>query len=87
MKSRLETAGDLRTFLANIATAAFRGEVQRQDAAIAVKACEQINASIYSEAKIWALIQATGGNVGTLGSLPIGSTDALRVAIENRTAA
>jgi hypothetical protein len=60
--SRLLTTGDLRTFLARIAVAVAQNDMEIRNAVVAVKACEQINASLYSEAKIAALTMA--GNPG-----------------------
>lgn len=69
--ARLLTTGDLRTFLANIATAVAQDEMPIRNAVVAVKACEQINASLYSEAKIAALTMGGGNAAPRLGTLPI----------------
>jgi len=69
--SRLIKTGDLRTFLANIALAVSQGEMETRQAVIAVKACEQINASLYSEAKIMAMTLAAGNQPPKLGDLNI----------------
>lgn len=81
-KSRLSTTGDLRTYLANIALAVTQDGLDLRQAAVAVKACEQINASLYSEAKIAALVVAAGGSAVKLGQLNIGTQGDVRAAIE-----
>lgn len=68
--AKLTTTGDLRTFLARIAVATAQGEMELRNAVVAVKACEQINASLYSEAKIAALSFARGNqDITKLGQL------------------
>lgn len=69
----LKTTGDLRTLLANIALDVVRGDVKVQEAAIAVKACKEINSSLYSEIKAAAMLaELTPGATQTaLGDLPL----------------
>jgi hypothetical protein len=71
---KLQTTGDLRTFLANVALAVSQGDMKPQDAAIAVKACKELNASLYSELKnrTIQLEAAPGVEVPALGDLLIG---------------
>ena len=70
--SRLTTTGDLRVFLARIAVATAQGDMELRNAVVAVKACEQINASLYSEAKIAALAFAQGNkDAPKLGQLTL----------------
>lgn len=71
LKSRIETAGDMRKFLAGVALTVARGDMKVQEAACAIKACEQINASIYSEAKIAAMQLAAGHKAPEMGALPL----------------
>lgn len=77
IKQQMGTTGDVRTFLANIALAVIRDEVKVPQAAIAVKACEQINVSLYSEIKLAAMQIAAGKQPVESGALPIDSTRAL----------
>ena len=71
----IETTGELRRFLSYIAGAVSRGEMKVPEAVVAVKACEQINASLYSEIKS-AAIQAEAGKVAPpLGTLRIVDTE------------
>ena len=80
---RLKYAGDLRTYLANIALAAMQDDdFDKQRAAIAVKACEQINASLYSETKIAAMAAGLGQAAYPLGALPIGRPDDVRALVD-----
>ena len=72
---RMETTGDVRAFLANIAVAVAQGDMKVHEAAVAVKACEQINASLYSEIKSAALQQEAGKAAPALGSLSIRNVD------------
>jgi hypothetical protein len=82
--AKLLTTGDLRTFLANIAVAVAQNDMDIRNAVVAVKACEQINASLYSEAKIAALTMANGqtqgGKPAPLGRLPLRDEVVQRVA-------
>lgn len=71
LKTRMETTGDLRSFLANIAVAVSRGDLKLHEAAVAVKACEQINASLYSEIKNAAFQTERGQPAPGIGLLPI----------------
>lgn len=68
---QIETTGDLRRFLGNIALAVAQGNMKPLDAAVAVKACEQINMSLYSEIKSAAIQAAAKREVPPLGSLRI----------------
>lgn len=77
LKSRIETTGDLRAFLANVALAVSRGDMKINEAAVAVKACEQINASLYSEIKSAALQLAAGQSSPPLGDMQIDSGKAV----------
>jgi hypothetical protein len=67
----LETSGDLRKLMRNIAVGVMHGELRVDEAAICVKACEQINVSLYSEIKYAALIQQMGREAPELGHLPL----------------
>lgn len=67
----IQTTGDLRRFLSYIAGAVARGEMKVPEAAVAVKACEQINASLYSEIKSAAMQAEAGAPAPDLGSLRI----------------
>lgn len=68
---RMEQSGDLRRFLSNIALAVSRGEMKTTEAAIAVKACEQICVSLYSEIKYQAMALAAGNKTFALGEMPL----------------
>lgn len=72
IKAQMETTGDVRKFLAQIALAVIRDEVKVPQAAVAVKACEQINASLYSEIKRAALQMESNKQSAALGQLRIG---------------
>ena len=71
----IETTDDLRKFLSHIAVAVAQGEMKINEAAVAVKACEQINASLYSEIKSAALQAEAGKAAPQLGSLRISGED------------
>jgi folylpolyglutamate synthase/dihydropteroate synthase len=71
IKHQLETTGDVREFLARVALAVIRDEVKVPNAAVAVKACEQINVSLYSEIKRAALQIEAGKTSPVLGKLKI----------------
>jgi len=73
--TRILTTGDLRAFLANIAMAVSHGDMKINEAAVAVKACEQINTSLYTEAKMRALASADGQKWAALGQLPLRGED------------
>jgi hypothetical protein len=70
----LETSGDLRRLMKNIALGVMHGDMKVEQAAICVKACEQINVSLYSEIKHAALIQQMGREAPELGALPLFGT-------------
>jgi hypothetical protein len=70
-KQGLETTGDLRRFLGHIAVAVAQGDMKVPEAAVAVKACEQINASLYSEIKAALLGQEAGRDAPDIGYLAI----------------
>jgi len=69
--ARLRTSGDLRKFLSNIALAVAQDEMPIRNAVVAVKACEQINVSLYSEAKIAALMLSHGQQTQPMGQLEL----------------
>ena len=48
-----------------------QGDMELRNAVVAVKACEQINASLYSEAKIAALAFAQNKDAPKLGQLTL----------------
>lgn len=75
VKQQIATTGDLRTFLSRIAVAVARGDMKVSEAAVAVKACEQINASLYSEIKSAAMQIEAGRAAPLLGQMPIGDDD------------
>jgi hypothetical protein len=64
--------GELRTALSNIMMAVVRGEVKGSDAALSIKAAENINVSLYSEIKYAALLATLGQTAPPLGQLRIG---------------
>ena len=71
----METAGEMRRFLAYVVKAAVQKEISVAEAAVAIKGCEQINASLYSEIKMAAL-QAVAGQVpAKLGSMRIADSE------------
>ncbi len=74
IKAAMQTTGDVRKFLAQIALAVIRDEVKVPQAAVAVKACEQINASLYSEIKRAAMQLELGKPAPALGMLEIGES-------------
>lgn len=71
VKTRFETAGEMREFLRNVAIGVTHGDMEVGKAAVAVKACEVIVASQYSEAKIAALTRAAGQQPALNGALPL----------------
>src|SRR5262245_19657545 len=75
VKDKLETSGDLRKLMRNIALGVMHGNMRVDEAAICVKACEQINVSLYSEIKHAALIQQMGRTAPELGNLPLFGSD------------
>jgi len=70
-KQKLETSGDLRRLIKNIALGIMHGEMKVPEAVIAVKACEQINVSLYSEIKHAALLVQLGRTAPELGEMPL----------------
>lgn len=74
--SRILTTGDLRSFLANVAMGVIHGDMKVAEAVVAVKACEQINTSLYTEAKMRALAAAENKQSPHLGQLPLRGEDA-----------
>ena len=71
----IETTGELRRFLSYIAGAVSRGEMKVPEAVVAVKACEQINTSLYSEIKSAAIAAEAGRASPPLGSLRIADSE------------
>ena len=71
VKSKMETTGDLRTFLAGLAVAVVHGDTKPQEAAIAIKACKEINSSLYSEIKAATIQVELGRTPSALGELPL----------------
>jgi len=70
-KSKFETTSDLRRFLAHLATGIVSGDIEHQKAAVAIKACKEINNSLYSEIKA-ATIEAELARIpAALGDLKI----------------
>jgi len=67
----LESSGDLRRLMKNIAVGVMRKEMNVSEAAVAIKACEQINVSLYSEIKHAAMLVALGRTAPELGELPL----------------
>lgn len=55
----------------NIAVGVMQGDLRVDAAVICVKACEQINVSLYSEIKHAAMIVALGRSAPELGELPL----------------
>lgn len=80
IKQSIETTGDLRRFLGHIAVAVAHGDMKVQEAAVAVKACEQINASLYSEIKAALIAQEAGKSQAQIGYMAI--TDQSKVVAE-----
>lgn len=72
---KLETSGDLRKLMKNIALSVMKGDVRVDEAAVCVKACEQINTSLYSEIKYTALLIQLGRDAPELGHLPLFGKD------------
>jgi hypothetical protein len=72
MAATMKTTGDLRKFLSTLAVAVVQGETKAQEAAIAIKAIKEINASLYSEIKTSEMQAAMGRESGKLGDLPLG---------------
>ena len=68
----LTTTGDLRKLLANLALDVVRGDVKVHEASVAIKACKEINASLYSEIKAATIRNELGQSVTALGRLPLG---------------
>ena len=71
MAKEIRTTGELRKFLANTAVGVVQGDVKPDKAAIAVKACKEVNASLYSEIKAASIAKAAGKEAAELGKLPI----------------
>lgn len=71
----IKTTSDLRQFLANLAVGVAQGDADVQKAAVAIKACKEINASLYSEIKSAAMQVELGRKPHGLGDMPI-TTDA-----------
>lgn len=71
IKHAIMTTGDLRQFLARIAVAVAQSDMKVAEAIVAIKACEQINASLYSEIKSAALALAAGNLAPRLGHMPL----------------
>jgi len=67
----MKTTGEMRKFLATTAMDVVRGDVKVDRAATAVKACKEINASLYSEIKAAGIAKAAGKEAAELGRLPI----------------
>ena len=70
-QSAMKTTGDVRKYLASIALAVVHGEVKVQEAAVAVKACKEIHASLYSEIKAATIQVQLGREAAELGDLPL----------------
>lgn len=70
--SVLKTTGDLRKMLANLATGIVAGDIKVQEAAVAIKACKEINSSLYSEIKATQMLNELGKQTAALGNMPIG---------------
>jgi hypothetical protein len=51
-----------------------------RNAAVAVKACEQINASFYSEGRITALMVSAGKPAPELGALPLFDAEVVKLS-------
>jgi len=71
---KMLTTGDLRTFLGNVALAVAQGDMKVEEAVVAVKACEQINASLYSEIKSAAIQITLNKQAPEIGNLLIGKS-------------
>ena len=71
LKQAIMTTGDLRQFLARIAVAVAQSDMKVAEAIVAIKACEQINASLYSEIKSASLALAAGNLAPRLGHMPL----------------
>lgn len=74
MAKVIQTTGDMRIFLANLALAVAHGETKPDQAAVAIKACKEINTSLYSEIKVAAIRAAAGKGSENLGDMGIGGS-------------
>ena len=74
MNEQMNTTGDMRRFLVNMALNVARGDIDVQKAAVSIKACKEVNTSLYSEIKVAILANEIGQDVVTLGELPLFSS-------------
>lgn len=72
-KNEIGTTGDLRKWLANLAVGVVHGDVKVNEAAVSIKACKEINASLYSEIKSATIQVQLGRQAQPLGELPLTS--------------
>lgn len=71
LRADLETSGDLRRLMKNLLVGLMQGDIGPDIAAGCIKACEQINVSLYSEIKNATILLQLGRDVPELGDLPL----------------
>jgi hypothetical protein len=71
-KIKIETAGQLRAFLADMIVGIKTGDVDMDAAARITKAAAQINESIYAEIKVARAAAELKQDVSSFGHLPLG---------------
>lgn len=76
LRTKIETTGDLRAFIANVAMGVVNGDLKVDQAVAAIKAGEVINDSLYSETKLAAMQVVAGKEPTKLGTLSIRGPDA-----------
>jgi isopentenyl phosphate kinase len=71
LRDGLQTSGDLRRVMKNVLVGLMHGDMKPDVGAACIKACEQINVSLYSEIKHASILLQMGRQVPELGELPL----------------